>query len=70
MQIIPLVEFCSVSPQLLSARAFSLLSVDCELIIAINASCVGAFGDIGSWGLGLGARDKGIGEKVLRHDYQ
>ncbi len=59
MQIIPLVDFCSVTPQLLGARAFPLLSVDCELVIAIDASCVGAFGDIGPWSLGLGASDEG-----------
>ena len=60
MQIIPLVDFCSVRPQLLGAGPVSLLPVDCEVIIAITTGWGGAFGDIESWSLGLGASDEGM----------
>lgn len=60
MQIIPLICSCSVSTELLGARAFSLLSMDGELIVPIIANCGGAIGDIEPWCLRLRASDEGI----------
>ena len=46
MQIIPLVNFGSVSAQLLGTGGVSLLSVDGEFIVAIMTSCGGTIEDI------------------------
>ena len=69
MEIIHLVDFGPISPQLLGVRAFSLLSVDCKLIIPVTASGGGAVRDIESWGLRLWAGDERIREKVFGHGY-
>ena len=69
MQIIPLVEVCSVSAHVLGLGALSVLAVDCELGIAIMTSRRGRHvGEIiESWSLRLGAGNKSRREEVLRH---
>ncbi len=63
MQIISLADFGSVGTQLVGARGvFALVSVDCELVIAVLARCGGAVGRIESCSLWLRASNERRGE--------
>ena len=60
MQTIHFADFCSGGTQLVGACGFTLLSVDCELIVRVPilASCSSPVGDIESCCLWLRASDK------------
>ena len=69
MQIVYLLDFGSGAPQVLGAGpCWTVVGVDSEFIISIEANCGGRLGGIESRRLRLGASDEGRGGEVLRHD--